>query len=114
MALITCTGCGERISSQYAHCPHCGQATNPEIASSDAVTVPARQQKKLRQRTQDLSHLALLAMVAGSIWYYIDSQGLKQPAGDGPIWLMGAGASLYLYLRIWWLLRRLRQRGNDQ
>ncbi len=110
MALTTCTHCEQRISSKYSTCPHCGQPVGdaqPAMGGDDKPAPPAR--RKLRRRVQDLSHLALLAMVAGSIWYYVDSGGLKQPAGAGPVWLMAAGASLYLYLRIWWLLRRIRR-----
>ncbi len=108
MAIVTCDHCGKRMSSRHAHCPHCGRVAPPRPDRGPAAA--QERLRRLRHRAQDLSNLSLLLMVAGSIWYYVESDGLQKPAGAGPVWVLAAGASVYLYLRIWLLLRRLRRR----
>ncbi len=106
MALSRCAHCHKHRSSLHQHCPHCGQP----VDAPDSIH--HLQALKRKQRMQDLTGLSWLLMVAGAILHYVQSQGLSQPASPVPVWLMGAGASLYLYLRLWVLLRRIRGRHD--
>lgn len=96
VGLISCPGCGQKVSSQAAACPSCGQP----IAVRDGARVTTQQTGKGWKAAQLVGAVMMLAGVVSCL-------GVRDEAATGMIWgtpLFLVGALVWIAARIgaWW------------
>lgn len=120
MAITSCAGCGKKVSSQSALCPHCGFEMG-EVSEEDRAIFQARRLRDRIYRLNMLSYLVITVFVAAFGWYWWASAGFTEPSPAGPFILMGLSAVAYLTVRGFLFyarqkrnaLRRRRQMSSD-
>jgi len=98
MAIISCPGCDNRISSQTMLCPHCGfqrgEASEEELREF--------RRRKLRDRIYHLkmaSYGVLTLLLGAFAWYLVETSGFQHRSSAGPYLLFSVGAVAYLVIR---------------
>jgi polyferredoxin len=106
MALITCPGCGKRISNVTQMCPHCGFHRG-KLSEEDLTEM---QRRRLRDRVYHLkmaSYAIMTLILAAFGWYWWESSSFQNRPSVGPMSLLAIGALAYLVNRF--LLFRARR-----
>ena len=98
MSIITCPGCGKKISSLAAPCPHCG--FQPGEASDEQMLL--YRQRRARDRVYYLSmtsYVVITVFVAAFGWYWWQTGGFRQTSSPAPFIVMEVSAVSYLVVR---------------
>lgn len=115
MAIITCPGCGRRISDKSSACTHCDLPLK-ELSESELERIEQRRMRRKIWRAKNITYLAMTALVAGAIWWMWVQ--MQNPEGQPPrlaMALIGIGILSYLGGRAWlfWLkVKRNRSRSR--
>ncbi|WP_194755670.1 zinc-ribbon domain-containing protein [Aliidiomarina indica] len=102
MAIISCPGCGKKVSDKAATCEHCGFM----LSAHDSESLV---RKSRLQRSQQLSRLvsqqmlAILLFIAGIGAFFYDWGN----TGIGP-WVPYIGGSVAAISFVWYLITRGR------
>lgn len=112
MALISCSNCGNRFSSQLPACPVC----KLDLRGADSAQMKKAALRAFRTRIYHLnmwSYLALTICTAGFIWFWSASRH-GQDAGVVPWGLIGIGAGGYLLIRLLMIRAKLIYRKTSR
>ncbi len=115
MAIISCPGCGRRISDKSSACAHCDLPLK-ELSEDELKRTEERRMRRRIWRAKNITYLAMTALVIGAIWWlWAQSQ---TPDGTPPMPAMAMvaiGVLTYLSGRAWlfWLkIKARRQRSG--
>lgn len=105
--IISCPGCGSRVSNKHAVCPHCGTALDAAIDDGISADEAQRRRRLLRRGRIELqSYLSILIMVAGASWGFVSSDYLEYPVPFWPMAVTSTGALWYLGVRVYGIFVR--------
>jgi len=99
MSIISCTGCGKKISTLAPTCSHCGQQIG-EVTDEDKAVFQFR---KIRDRIYKLnmySYAVISLFLVAFAWYWWDTAGFEFASSAGPYYLMGLSAVAYIVIRV--------------
>ena len=99
MSIISCTGCGKKISTLSPVCPHCGHQSGEVSDEKRAVL----QFRKIRDRIYKLnmySYAVISLFLVAFAWYWWDTAGFEYASSAGPYYLMGLSAVGYIAIRV--------------
>lgn len=105
MAIIHCPGCSRRISDKNPACPHCDLALG-QLAPEDLERLARRRWQRRVWRARNVIYLAMTALVAGAIWWWVAEPGgwVLPPPLPAMVMMIAAGLG-YVAGRAWlfWL-----------
>jgi hypothetical protein len=111
MSIISCSECGEKISSQAPMCLHCGSHREDfEITDEQQLVLKQRKARDKIYHQKMISYAIMTVFGLGFGWYWWQSKGFFLPSGKGPFMVMGLSVLAYLVLRVFMLQaeRKLR------